>query len=69
MSLTTYQEVRTWARFGSGRAVANREMPPWHIDKTVGIRHFKNDLSLSDEEIDHWSSKWADAGAPAGQPG
>ena len=29
--------------------VANREMPPWHLDKTVGIRQYKNDLSLTDE--------------------
>ena len=28
-----------------------REMPPWYIDKNVGIQHFKNDVSLSDEEI------------------
>ena len=27
-------------------------MPPWHIDKTVGIQKFKNDRSLSDEQID-----------------
>jgi len=66
MSLTTYQEVRPWARSIRSR-VANREMPPWHIDKTVGIRHFKNDLSLSDEEIDT-VVKWADAGAPQGNP-
>ena len=26
-------------------------MPPWHLDKTVGIRHYKNDRSLSDDEI------------------
>ena len=25
-----------------------RQMPPWHIDKTVGIQHFKNDRSLTD---------------------
>ena len=24
-------------------------MPPWHIDKTVGIQEFKNDRSLSDD--------------------
>ena len=42
-------------------------MPPWHIDRTVGIRHYKNDLSLTDEEID-MVVKWADAGAPQGNP-
>lgn len=64
MSLTTYQEVRPWARSIRTR-VANREMPPWHIDKTVGIRHYKNDLSLTDEEI-ATVLKWADNGAPQG---
>jgi len=23
-------------------------MPPWHVDRTVGIRHFNDDPSLSD---------------------
>ena len=64
MSLTTYQETRPWARSIRQR-VASREMPPWHLDKTVGIRKYKNDLSLTDEEIEK-VVQWADAGAPAG---
>ena len=40
-----------------------RQMPPWHIDKTVGIQHFKNDRSLSDAEIDT-IVRWVAAGAP-----
>src|SRR5271168_2546563 len=50
MSLVTYNEARPWARSIKER-VARRDMPPWHLDKTVGIRHYKNDRSLSDEEI------------------
>ena len=50
MSLVTYEEVRPWARSIRQR-VANRDMPPWHLDKTVGIRHYKNDRSLNDDEI------------------
>jgi hypothetical protein len=42
-------------------------MPPWHIDKTVGIQLFKNDRSLSDEQIDV-IVRWVDAGAPKGDP-
>jgi hypothetical protein len=42
-------------------------MPPWHIDKTVGVQHFKNDRSLSDEQI-ATIVKWVDAGAPKGDP-
>jgi hypothetical protein len=64
MSLQTYEEARPWARSIKAR-VAARQMPPWHIDKTVGIQEFKNDRSLSDEQIDT-IVKWADAGAPKG---
>jgi hypothetical protein len=66
MSLVTYEEVRPWAKSIRQR-VANREMPPWHLDKTVGIRHYKNDRSLSDEEI-ATVVRWADSGAPLGNP-
>src|SRR5438552_11241447 len=62
MSLLTYEEVRPWARSIRNR-VAARQMPPWDIDKTVGIQHFENDRSLSDEQIDT-VVRWADAGAP-----
>ena len=27
-------------------------MPPWHIDKTIGIQKFKNDRSLNDDQIE-----------------
>ena len=66
MSLVTYQEVRPWAR-AIREKVAERSMPPWHIDKTVGIRDFANDISLSDAEIDA-VVRWVDAGAPLGNP-
>src|SRR5215472_18616973 len=50
MSLVTYQETRPWAKAIRER-VAMRQMPPWHLDKTVGIQHFQNDLSLTEEQI------------------
>src|SRR5439155_1900300 len=37
MSLLTYQDARPWARSIRER-VSRREMPPWHLDKTVGIQ-------------------------------
>ena len=37
MSLVTYQEVRPWARAIKEKVQA-RLMPPWHLDKTVGIQ-------------------------------
>src|SRR5207253_5693703 len=66
MSLVTYDEARPWARAIRTR-VASRQMPPWHIDKTVGIQQFKNDRSLSDEQIET-ILKWVDSGAPMGDP-
>jgi hypothetical protein len=64
MSLLNYEEVRPWARSIKAR-VAAREMPPWFIDRNIGIRKFKNDISLSDAEI-ATVTKWVDAGAPRG---
>ena len=40
-------------------------MPPWHIARGVGITKFKDDPSLTDEEI-ATIVKWVDAGAPQG---
>jgi hypothetical protein len=67
MALRTFQESRPWARSIKARVEA-RQMPPWHIDKTVGIQEFKNDRSLSDDEIAS-IVKWVDDGAPEGDPG
>src|SRR5258708_7883386 len=64
MSLMTYEEVRPWAR-SIKQKVAAREMPPWYIDKTLGVQHFSNDVSLSDLEI-ATLVKWVDSGAPQG---
>jgi hypothetical protein len=64
MALVTYEESRPWARSIKER-VATRQMPPWHIDRTVGIQAFKNDRSLTDDQIET-IVKWVDAGAPKG---
>jgi len=40
MSLVTYEETRPWAKSIRQR-VALKQMPPWHIDKTVGVTHFR----------------------------
>ena len=66
MSLLTYEEARPWAR--SIRAkVGAREMPPWFIDKNIGVQHFSNDRSLTEREINTLLA-WVDAGAPQGNP-
>jgi mono/diheme cytochrome c family protein len=66
MSLISYQEARPWARAIKDR-VARRQMPPWHIDPSVGVTRFKNDMSLTDAQIDA-IVRWVDAGAPQGDP-
>ena len=66
MPLMTYADARPWARAVKERVLL-REMPPWHLDKTVGIRKYKNDRSLSDGEI-ATIVRWVDAGAPQGNP-
>jgi hypothetical protein len=64
MSLVTYEETRPWAKSIKERVVT-RQMPPWHLDKTVGIQKFQNDRSLSDEQID-MIARWVDSGSPMG---
>jgi hypothetical protein len=64
MSLMNYQETRPWARSIRTKVEA-REMPPWHVDPKVGVQSFKDDRSLSDDEI-ATIGVWVDAGAPRG---
>jgi hypothetical protein len=66
MTLQSYEEVKAWAPLIKDR-VAKRIMPPWPIDKTVGIQKFKNDISLTEEQI-NTIVDWVDAGAPLGNP-
>src|SRR5262245_38468223 len=68
MSLLTYEEVRPYAAAIKRRtAIRSRQgtMPPWYIEKDLGIQQYKNDISLSDEEIAKIAA-WADNGAPRG---
>ena len=66
MSLITYKDARPWARSIKER-VATRQMPPWHIDPSVGVQKFRNDLSLTEQQIDT-IVRWVDGGAPEGDP-
>src|SRR6188508_2033549 len=70
MSLLTYEEARPYARAMKARTALREKrgaMPPWYIEKNIGIQHFKDDFSLSEEEIAKIAT-WADAGAPQGNP-
>ena len=71
MSLVTYEDVRPWARAireRVARAPSDPErMPPWFIETNVGIQRFKDDPSLSDDEI-AMIAAWVDGGSPRGDP-
>ena len=70
MALQTFEQVRPWARSIKTRTgIGPRAgvMPPWYMEKDIGIQHFKNDPSLSDEEI-ALIARWADTGAARGNP-
>jgi hypothetical protein len=64
MSLITYRDVRPWAS-AIREKVVTRAMPPWHADRQYGS--FRNDLSLTEREIDTIAS-WAASGAREGDP-
>ena len=64
MSFMTYQEVRPWARSIKNRVVLG-EMPPYRYDRHVGIQDLKDDLRLSESEIET-IARWVDEGVPLG---
>ena len=70
MPLVTYEQVRPWARAIKQRTGIGPHagvMPPWYVEKNIGIQHYKDDPSLSDQEI-ATIAKWVDNGAPPGDP-
>jgi hypothetical protein len=66
MSLRTFEDARPWARSIRQR-VSSRQMPPWHINQSVGVQSFKNDMSLTDDQIATVVA-WVDQGAQQGDP-
>src|SRR5262249_29650197 len=62
--LVTYPQVRSKAKSIS-QMVSSKKMPPWFADSKYG--HFANDPSLTVEQIET-ITRWADSGAPAGDP-
>lgn len=70
MPLVTYDEVAPFAgliEFKTGIRDRAGTMPPWYVEKNIGIQGFKDDPSLSDEEIAAISN-WARNGTPKGDP-
>ena len=66
MPLQNYEQVKPFAALIHDRT-SKRIMPPWHVDTGIGIQSFKNDASLSDDQID-MIEDWFLAGAPEGDP-
>ena len=66
MALISYEDARPWAKSIRAR-VSTRQMPPWHVVKSVGVQKFKNDISLTDDQI-QTIVDWVDQGAVQGNP-
>jgi len=64
LPLMTYEQARPEAR-SIAFNTANRKMPPWFADRSIG--HFANDPSLTPQEIALLDAWWK-AKAPAGDP-
>src|SRR5262249_49753387 len=70
MSLVGYEDARPWARAMKTRTALRSQrgaMPPFFVEKNIGIQRFKHDPSLTEEEIAR-IARWADLGAPRGNP-
>ena len=68
MPLVTYDQVAPYAgliEYKTGLRDRAGAMPPWYMEKDIGIQNYKNDPSLSDEEIAAISN-WARSGTPKG---
>jgi len=70
MSLVSYEDVRPWAKAIKTRTALRSQrgaMPPFFVEKNIGIQKFKHDPSLSEDEI-LTIAKWTDGGAVRGNP-
>ena len=63
MTLTSYDDVRPWAKVIKNKVVT-REMPPWGADPAHSLK-MRNDRSLTQAQIDTIVA-WVDGGAPKG---
>ena len=68
MPLITYEQVAPFAgliEYKTGLRDRAGAMPPWYMEKNIGIQDYKDDPSLSDEELAAISA-WARNGTPQG---
>ena len=70
MSLVSFDEVAPFAgliEYKTGLRDRAGAMPPWYMERDIGIQDYKFDPSLSDEELAAIST-WARSGTPQGDP-
>ena len=70
MPLVTYEQVAPFAgliEYKTGLRDRAGAMPPWYVEKDIGIQDYKYDPSLNDEELAAISI-WARSGTPQGDP-
>ena len=68
MPLVSYDQVAPFAgliEYKTGLRDRAGAMPPWYMEKDIGIQHYKSDPSLSEAEIAAIST-WARSGTPKG---
>jgi hypothetical protein len=70
MSLLTYQQAKHYAsmiKYRTGLFPKSGTMPPYYLERNVGIQQYKDDIRLSPDQIATLAA-WADAGSPLGDP-
>jgi len=70
MTLVNYQQVRRYSSrivYKTGLRDVAGAMPPWYVEKDIGIQDFKNDPSLNDWEVAAIAA-WVGNGMPEGNP-
>jgi hypothetical protein len=70
MALTTYEEVRPWSaviKYRTGLRDQAGAMPPYYLERGIGIQHMKDDARLTETEIAKIAA-WTDNGSPLGDP-
>ena len=70
MAFETYEQVRPWApliKYRTGLRDRAGVMPPYYLERAIGIQEMQNDERLTEAEIQTIAA-WVDAGAPLGDP-
>ncbi len=69
MALISYEQVRPWApmiKYKTQLRDRMGAMPPYYLERDIGIQHVKDDERLSEEQI-RLIASWADNSAPMGR--